>query len=160
MIPSSSSTTPTLEFTTPNQSAPAPPPPKSIMEVQGHCAISPSRSAWSSLSSARRSPPPVASVAMGSVGADITARGPNPSDDGNSSSEEEEEVVESDSSGVDWDGRTHFVEAWVPLGRLIVKACLAFVYLDPPEAVQHVAPFLRAALSSAAPATPLELLPS
>ncbi|KAL5647400.1 hypothetical protein ACJX0J_041755, partial [Zea mays] len=65
-----------------------------------------------------------------------------------------------DVSAPSWEGRTHFFEAWLPQGDLLLKNRLAFAFLDNPAAIPDISAFVGAALGSACPDIHVELLPS
>jgi hypothetical protein len=65
-----------------------------------------------------------------------------------------------DDSAPSWEGRTHFFEAWLPQGDLLLKNRLAFAFLDNPAAIPDISAFVGAALGSACPDIHVELLPS
>ncbi|CAO2206434.1 unnamed protein product [Urochloa humidicola] len=132
-------------------------------------------------STASPPPPPMATANIGTQagGAAPAAAGvqwPDPSIDGLASDEEEVDSGAFSSSGrdgalsdgasgdgsdlEDWEGRRHSVEAWLPRGDVDAARRLAFADISPPEACVNAASFIRAALSSAAPLIPVELLPS
>jgi hypothetical protein len=59
-----------------------------------------------------------------------------------------------------WEGRTHFFEAWLPQGDLLLKNHLAFAFLDNPTVIPDISAFVGAALGPACPNIHVELLPS
>jgi hypothetical protein len=59
-----------------------------------------------------------------------------------------------------WEGRTHFLEAWLPQGDLLLKNHLVFAFLDNPTVIPDISAFVGAALGSACPNIHVELLPS
>ncbi|KAL5656954.1 hypothetical protein ACJX0J_030117, partial [Zea mays] len=65
-----------------------------------------------------------------------------------------------DDSTPSWEGRTHFFEAWLPQGDLLLKNRLAFAFLDNPATIPDISAFVGAALGSACPDIQVELLPS
>ncbi|CAL5036581.1 unnamed protein product [Urochloa decumbens] len=112
--------------------------------------------------------PPSPAVDMGVVAAhleDLHDGSPDDSSDGlgndNSRVNDSEEEVESEGDSLnDWDGRAPMLEVCLPRGEEEYAARLAFAYITPAEHVGCAAAFLRAALGSAVPHIPVELLPS
>ena len=73
---------------------------------------------------------------------------------------ESEETEESDGSGVDWNGRTHFVEAWISPGDPSRTLRLAFATVNRPAEVEDMKEFVLAAVASVLPTSPVEILPT
>jgi hypothetical protein len=59
-----------------------------------------------------------------------------------------------------WEGQTHFFEAWLPQGDLLLKNRLTFAFLDNPAVIPDISAFVDAALGSACLDIHAELLPS